>query len=86
MPAVVLSSKQVNDPSTRGLDKCFDPECSKKFNSDTCDGVVGCYWCVKDRSGAPLEEEYCADINACYGGKEGKVEKQPCRPALIRGQ
>ena len=89
MPAAVLSSNQVNDPSTKNLDKCFDPECSKKLSSDSCDGVVGCYWCVRDKNGVPLDEEYCADINACYGGKEGKIGKRLCRrtrPALIRGQ
>ncbi|KAL9960903.1 hypothetical protein ACROYT_G034411 [Oculina patagonica] len=71
VPAAVLSSKQVNDPSTKGLEKCFDPECDKKMDSDSCDGVVGCYWCVRDQHNAPLSKQYCADINKCYGGKEG---------------
>ena len=74
MPAPVLSSEQVNDPSVKGLKKCFDPQCDKKKDSDSCDGVVGCYWCVRDKHDSPLDKKYCADINSCYGGKEGKIQ------------
>ena len=79
MPAPVLSSEQVNDPSVKGLKKCFDPQCHKKKDSDSCDGVVGCYWCVRDKNDAPLVNKYCADINSCYGGKEGKIETHDSR-------
>ena len=72
VPAPVVPSEQVKDPSTKGLQKCFDPQCAKKLNSDSCDGIVGCYWCVRDKNEAPLNNKYCADINSCYGGKEGK--------------
>ena len=46
VPAPVVPSEQVKDPSIKGLQKCFDPQCDKKLNSDSCDGIVGCYWCV----------------------------------------
>ncbi|KAL9960925.1 hypothetical protein ACROYT_G034433 [Oculina patagonica] len=71
VPATVVPSERVNDPSVSGLEKCFDPQCSKKTDSGSCDGVVGCYWCVRDKKNVPLSKEYCADINSCYGGKEG---------------
>ena len=67
-----MSSEKVNDPSISGLEKCFDPQCNKKRDSGSCDGVVGCYWCVRDNYDAPLSKKYCADINACFGGTEGK--------------
>ncbi|KAL9960915.1 hypothetical protein ACROYT_G034423 [Oculina patagonica] len=69
--ATVVPSERVNDPSVSGLEKCFDPQCKKKTDSGSCDGVVGCYWCVRDKHNAPLSNEYCADINSCYGGREG---------------
>jgi len=71
VPATVVPSEQVNDPSVSGLEKCFDPKCNEKTDSGSCDGVVGCYWCVRDKNDAPLSNKYCADINVCYGGKEG---------------
>lgn len=71
VPAPVVSSEKVKDPPLRGLQKCFDPKCKQKVNSDSCEGVVGCYWCVRDKYDAPLKNKYCADINSCYGGKEG---------------
>ena len=74
MPATVVPSEQVNDPSVSGLEKCFDPKCNEKTDSGSCDGVVGCYWCVRDKNDAPLSNKYCADINACYGGKEGGLQ------------
>ena len=73
MPATVVVSEQVNDPSVKGLQKCFDPKCKERLDSDSCDGVVGCYWCVRDKYDAPLDEKYCADINKCYGGREGRI-------------
>ncbi|XP_078384871.1 VWFA and cache domain-containing protein 1-like [Oculina patagonica] len=71
VPATVVPSERVNDPSVSGLEKCFDPQCKKKTDSWSCDGVVGCYWCVRDKNNAPLSNEYCADIYSCYGGREG---------------
>ena len=71
VPAPVVPSEQVKDPSIKGLLKCFDPQCDKKLNSNSCDGVVGCYWCVRDKHDAPLNKKYCTNINSCYGGKEG---------------
>ena len=73
MPATVVSSEQVNDPSVRGLKKCFDPQCDNKLDSNSCNRVMGCYWCVRDYYDAPLDKKYCADIDSCYGGKEGKT-------------
>ena len=70
VPAPVVPSEQVKDPSIK--EKCFDPQCDKKLSSDSCDGIVGCYWCVRDKNEAPLNDKYCVDINSCYGGKEGK--------------
>ena len=72
VPATVIASEQANDPSVKGLQKCFEPHCDKKLDSNSCDGVVGCYWCVRDKHDAPLDRKYCANINLCYGGKEGK--------------
>ena len=74
VPATVVPSEQVNDPSVSGLEKCFDPKCNEKTDSGSCDGVVGCYWCVRDINDAPLSNKYCADINTCYGGKEGRLQ------------
>ena len=74
MPATVVPSEQVNDPSVSGLEKCFDPKCNEKTDSGSCDGVVGCYWCVRDYNDAPLSKKYYADINTCYGGKEGRLQ------------
>ena len=71
MPATVVLSERVNDPSVNGLGKCFDPHCDKKPDSESCDGVVGCYWCVRDKFNTPLSKKYCADINTCYGGTQG---------------
>ncbi|XP_078384872.1 VWFA and cache domain-containing protein 1-like [Oculina patagonica] len=71
VPAPVVPSEEVNDPSVTGLEKCFDPQCKNKTDSGSCDGVVGCYWCVRDKHNAPLAKKYCADINSCYGGREG---------------
>jgi len=71
VPATVVPSEQINDPSVSGLEKCFDPKCNEKTDSGSCDGIVGCYWCIRDKNDAPLSNKYCADINACYGGKEG---------------
>ena len=73
----------MKDPSTEGLEKCFDPECDKKLGSDSCDGVVGCYWCVRDKDNKPLSEQYCADINSCYGGREGNTRVFNIAPYLL---
>ena len=74
VPATVVPAEQVNDPSVSGLEKCFDPKCNEKTDSGSCDGVVGCYWCVRDSNDAPLSKKYCADINTCYGGREGRLQ------------
>ena len=71
--ATVVVSEQANDPSVKGLQKCFDPKCEERLDSDSCDGVVGCYWCVQDKYDAALDEKYWADINKCYGGREGRI-------------
>ena len=70
VPEAVLFSEQAKHLSTKGLVKCFDPRCHTKPDWESCDGVVGCYWCVRDKNNAPLSTKYCADVNACYGGKE----------------
>ena len=84
VPATVVPSEQVNDPSVSGLEKCFDPKCNEKTDSGSCDGVVGCYWCVRDSNDAPLSKKYCADINTCYGGKEGRLQLMPYCSVCIR--
>ena len=68
-----MPSEHLNDPPIKVLQRCFDPQCDTKLDSDSCNGVVGCYWCIRDRYDAPLDNHYCADINSCYGGKEGKI-------------
>ena len=70
LPGAVLSIEEVVDPSTTGLLKCFDPRCHTKPDWDSCDGIVGCYWCVLDKNNVSLATKYCADFNVCYGGKE----------------
>ena len=70
LPGAVLSAEQVVNPSTSGLPKCFDPRCHTKPDWDSCDEVVGCYWCVLDKNNVSLTKKYCADISVCYGGKE----------------
>ncbi|KAL9960894.1 hypothetical protein ACROYT_G034402 [Oculina patagonica] len=77
----VKSTKQVNDPSTAGLEKCFDPSCHTKPDWESCYGVVGCSWCVKDKNNVPLVKKYCADIDTCYGGKERNVSAKTDQPS-----
>ena len=52
-----------------GLEKCFDPPCSERNSSQTCEGVVGCYWCKNDD--IALKKPYCASSEACFRGREG---------------
>lgn len=70
LPGAVDSTEQVVDPSTVGIPKCFDPRCQTKPDWDSCEGVVGCFWCVRDKNNVSLTTKYCADFNVCYGGTE----------------
>ena len=56
---------------TPGLQKCFDPRCSERNSSQTCEGVVGCYWCKNDKDDLPLKQPYCASSELCFRGREG---------------
>jgi hypothetical protein len=58
------------DPMS-GLEKCFDPRCSERNISQTCEGVVGCYWCKNDKDDVPLKQPYCASSEVCFRGREG---------------
>ena len=73
------------DPNP-GLDKCFDPRCSERNSSQTCEGVVGCYWCKNDKDDVPLKKPYCASSEVCFRGREGillhaKENKANIRPS-----
>ena len=56
-----------------GLQNCFDPRCSEKNGSQTCEGIVGCYWCKNDKDDVPLKEPYCASSKVCFRGREGTI-------------
>ena len=55
------------------LAKCFDPHCSAKNSSVTCEGIVSCHWCQYDKDDVPLKKRYCANSCVCFRGKEGKI-------------
>ena len=55
------------------LAKCFDPHCSAKNSSVTCEGIVSCRWCQYDKDDVPLKKRYCANSCVCFRGKEGKI-------------
>lgn len=67
-----VPKKMCKDP-TSGLEKCFDPRCSERNSSQSCEGVVGCYWCKNDKADVPLKQPYCASSEVCYRGREGNV-------------
>ena len=67
-----VPKKMCKDP-TSGLEKCFDPRCSERNSSQSCEGVVGCYWCRNDKADVPLKQPYCASSEVCYRGREGNV-------------
>ena len=73
VPETRLTVEGIKDPSTIGRSKCYDAQCSKKRNVETCEGVVSCGWCVMDEQSQPLTKAYCTDINLCYGGQKGKL-------------
>ena len=56
--------------SKKCLEKCFDPHCGEKDEQRTCDGLVSCYWCKKDKDGIPLSKPYCGTSEKCFRGTE----------------
>ena len=59
--------------SEKCLEKCFDPHCGEKDEQRTCDGLVSCYWCKKDKDGISLSKPYCGTSEKCFRGKEKPV-------------
>ena len=53
------------------LEDCLVPQCSEKNSSETCEGIIGCYWCENNKDDIPLEKAYCASADVCFKGKEG---------------
>lgn len=58
------------DNRKSGLQKCFDPHCSARNSSETCEGIVSCHWCQYDKDDVPLKTRYCASSNVCFRGKQ----------------
>ena len=52
------------------LEKCFDPHCKEKSSQQTCDGIVTCYWCERDKDDVILPKPYCGSYEQCFRGKE----------------
>ena len=61
--------------SKKCLEKCFDPHCGEKDEQRTCDGLVSCYWCKKDKDGIPLSKPYCGTSEKCFRGTENPVDR-----------
>ena len=61
--------------SEKCLEKCFDPHCGEKDEQRTCDGLVSCYWCKKDKDGISLSKPYCGTSEKCFRGTENPVER-----------
>ena len=70
IPTPPDSGKKCHDPKA-SLEKCFDPRCSERNSSQTCEGIVSCYWCVYNKDSVPLKKPYCATAEGCFRGKEG---------------
>ncbi|XP_068714497.1 VWFA and cache domain-containing protein 1-like [Montipora foliosa] len=66
------------DNRKSGLQKCFDPHCSARTSSETCEGIVSCHWCQYDKDDVPLKTRYCASSNVCFRGKEVPGEQPNC--------
>ncbi|KAL9960898.1 hypothetical protein ACROYT_G034406 [Oculina patagonica] len=71
-----VPKRKCNDPLS-GLEKCFDPHCSERNSSQTCEGIAGCYWCKNNKDDVPLKEPYCASSEVCFRGREVEQEKCP---------
>ena len=59
--------------NTACLQKCFDSRCPERNSSKLCDGVVECYWCLKNKDNVLLEKPYCASSERCFRGKESPI-------------
>ncbi|XP_015763441.1 PREDICTED: VWFA and cache domain-containing protein 1-like isoform X1 [Acropora digitifera] len=70
------------DNQRSGLAKCFDPHCSAKNSSVTCEGIVSCHWCQYDKDDVPLKKRYCASSSVCFRGKEAKQQSN-CDHAIV---
>ena len=65
-----VSKEKCTDP-VPALEKCFDPRCGERNSSESCEGIVGCYWCKNDKDNVPLKEPYCGSSEECFRGREG---------------
>lgn len=69
-----MQSEPVPD-SKKCLEECFDPHCGEKDEQRTCDGLVSCYWCKKDKHGLLLSNPYCGTSEKCFRGTEAPNNK-----------
>jgi len=71
-PALAPDQSEVLPPRKEcsELEKCFDPHCKEKSRQQTCDGLVSCYWCERDKDDATLANPYCGSYEHCFRGKE----------------
>lgn len=72
-PSHIVQIHSCNDPV---LEDCFVPRCTEKNTSETCEGIIGCFWCENNKDDIPLEKPYCASAEVCFKGRE--VEKENC--------
>lgn len=71
-PALAPDQSEVLSPKIEcpRLEKCFDPHCKEKSGQHTCDGIVSCYWCERDKDDVILPKPYCDSYEQCFRGKE----------------
>ena len=71
-PALAPDQSEVLPPRKEcpELEKCFDPHCKEKSGQQTCDGLVSCYWCERDKDDVTLAKPYCGGYEHCFRGKE----------------
>ena len=67
-PSHIVQLNSCKDPV---LEDCLVPQCSEKNSSETCEGIIGCYWCENNKDDIPLKKAYCASADVCFKGKEG---------------
>ncbi|TVK90659.1 VWFA and cache domain-containing protein 1 [Bagarius yarrelli] len=67
-----LSMTVVESSLQDTLPQCINTQCSQRFTSSDCFGVLDCEWCVVDSDGkTQLDKPYCALQKECFGGIVG---------------
>lgn len=84
-PSPPVPRKKCDHPGS-ALEKCFNPHCSTKNSSQTCDGIVSCYWCVYNKNNVPLKKPYCASSEVCFRGREAEQLNciKPSKTSLVK--